>query len=179
MFENFGNIGFGDIISFLVDPPFTTTFFALKCLFIGIFVFFLVSIIFFLKKTHWWQWRFGEGSKDFFTEQSYEIKKIEEIWTKIDDRLKTNLESEYKLAIIEADGLLGEVLEKIGFTGKDYEERLEKMTTDQLSNLDKIKKVHQVRVNIIRDPDYRLNLDNAKKIIDVYREALENLEAFD
>jgi len=179
MFENIKNIGFGDILSFLVDPPFTTAFFILKCLFISVFIFFLVSIIYFLKKTHWWQWRFGEGSKEFFTEQSYEVKKINETWTEIDNRLKTNLESEYKLAIIEADGLLEEVLEKIGFVGKNFEERLEKMTADQLSDLDKIKKVHEIRANIIRDPDYRLDLDNTKKIISVYRKALEDLEAFD
>lgn len=179
MLENIGNIRPNDILSFLVDPPFTTTLLILKCLFISIFIFFLISIIYFLKKTHWMEWRFGEGRKEFLTEQSYEVKKISETWAGIDNRLKTDLESEYKLAIIEADGLLEEVLEKIGFAGKDFKERLEKMTLDQLPDIDKVKKVHEIRGSIIRDPDYRLSLDNAKKIIGVYREALESLEAFD
>lgn len=178
MIEGFGNFNPQDIISFLVDPPFETSLFIIKVVFIGFSLFFLIGIIYFSRNTHWLQWAFGEARREFLTERPYGTRQIDSVWKDIIKRLDAGLESEYKLAVIEADGLLDEVLERMGYGGKDFEERLSKISKSQIANVEEIKRVHKVRGDIVRDPDYRLSLEDAKKIMEVYKKTLDNLEAF-
>jgi len=86
------------------------------------------------------------------------------------------LESEAKLALIEADALLDETLKRLGYPGESLGERLEKLTVDILPNLEEIQKIHKIRNNIIHDPTYKLNLEEAKKALVIYEKALINLD---
>jgi hypothetical protein len=178
MFESNINFNPSEMFSFLIDPPFETTFFVLKLAFIGVSLFFLVSIIYFLRNTHWLQYAFGERTHEFLSKQPYGSKSIGSIWKDIAKRLDTGLESEYKLAVIEADGLTDEVLKRMGYKGTDFEDMLNKVSVSQISNIEEIKKAHKVRGDIVRDPDYRLSSEDAKKIMEVYKKTLDNLEAF-
>jgi len=88
------------------------------------------------------------------------------------------LESEYKLAVIEADNMVNETLKRMGYGGESLGERLEKLTAATLSNIEEIKEAHQVRNNIIHDPNYRLSLDDARKVLSIFEKAFKDLEAF-
>lgn len=172
------NISNIDVISWIVSPPFQRTLFIIKTLFILISLYFLAGIIYFCLKTHYLQWLYGEPVTALLFRRPYGIKKINKRWTQITKRLKSDLEEEYKLSIIEADALLDEVLRKIGYKGETIEERLDKLTTESLSNLNEVKKAHQVESDIVRDPNYRLTKEQAKKILLVYKKAFEELEVF-
>lgn len=138
---------------------------------------FLTAIIFLIRKTSWLRYRHGQDLKEFFTARPYEEKKIEKIWTKILAGLEKPSESEYKLAIIEADSLLNEILGKMGYQGETLGERLEKVTADILPNLQEILEAHKFRNNIVHDPDYRVTLEQAQGIIKIYQKALQDLNA--
>jgi len=178
MIEGFSNFHPQNILSFLADPPFETSLFIIKVVFISVSLSFLVGIIYFSRNTQWLQWAFGEPRKEFLTQRPYGTERIDSVWKEIVKRLDAGLESEYKLALIEADGLLDEVLERMGYRGKDLEERLDKIAVSQIPNVEEIKKVHKVRGDIVRDPDYRLSLEEAKRLMEVYKRTLDNLEAF-
>ena len=167
-----------DIISWIVSPPFTKTLFIIKTLFILISLYFFAGIIYFLSKTHYLQWLYGESVTSLLTQKPYGIKKINKRWKQIVERLKSGSEEEYKLSIIEADALLDEILKKIGYKGKTIEERFDKMTTEVLSNLEELKKAHQIESDIVRDPNYMLGREEAKKILLIYKKAFEELEVF-
>lgn len=175
---NLPSFDFNDIISFIISPSFSGTLLVLKVLFIVISFYFIISIIYFLSKTRYFQWLYGESLVDAFTKRPYGVKKMDKIWDMIMEKLKSDSESDYKLAVIEADGVLDEVFKKVGYKGKDLEARLKQLSPVHYPNLDKMKEAHQIRNDIVRDPDYQLGLSEAKKALAVYRKILEELEVF-
>jgi len=46
-----------------------------------------------------------------------------------------------------------------------------------LPNLEEARAAHQTRNNIVHDPNYRLSLDEARKILAVYEKSLIDLQA--
>ncbi|MFH1462244.1 MAG: hypothetical protein ABIG08_00865 [bacterium] len=168
----------GNLISFIISPSFDGWLFLLRIVFILVSLVAVVAMIFFAFKTPWFKFFFLEDFTEFMTYRPFGVRKIEKIWIKIKSRLNTGLESEYKLAVIEADSMLDDILKRMGFGGETLEERMQKITSATLPNLDEAKEIHQVRNNIVHDPDYQLSLDKARKILDVYEQSFKALQAF-
>ncbi len=103
-------------------------------------------------------------------------KKLVKKWAKIEQRLEAGQEAELKLAVIEADKFFDDVLKRCGYPGKDMGERLRKINSSQLSNIDDIWRAHKIRNNIVHDIDYKLMVIDAEKAVGAYRKALEELE---
>jgi hypothetical protein len=66
----------------------------------------------------------------------------------------------------------------MGYAGETLGERLKNLTSATLSNIEEIKATHQVRNNIVHDPDYRLSLDDTRAALAVFEQALRDLQAF-
>ena len=148
-----------------------------KFSFIGISLFFIGVIIFSIFKTTWIRRLLLWDMQEFVTYKPHGVRKLVKQWVKIKDRLDTGMESEYKLAIIEADSILDDILKRMGYFGESLGERLEKLTSASLPNLDDVKEAHKVRNNIVHDPDYKLALDEARKTMAVFEKALVDLQA--
>ena len=169
-----------NIIPYLTSPPpypFYQWFIIARIVFIVVFLFFLFWIIYFLFKTSWLQIRFLEDAVEFFTYRPSGTRRFLKQWEKIKRRLEIGLESENKLAIIEADSIFNDVLERMGFIEETFELRMKHLTLDLLSNIEEILEVHKIRNNIVYDPNYQITLDEAKKIILIYEKALIDLQA--
>lgn len=150
----------------------------LKVIFLLFALFFILAIIYFLKNSTWLRRVFFQDFVEFATFSSYAMGKVTKAWEKITGRLEKGTEDEAKLAILEADEILNETLSKMGYTKEEtLGEKLDKVTPDTISNLGEILEAHKIRNNIIHDPDYRLNLIEAQKIISIYGKALRDLEA--
>ena len=152
-------------------------FLVVKFIFLAISLFFIVIIVFVLITTTWLKRLVIWDLKEFMTFRHYGLPRIEKKWANIRERLEAGTEAEAKLAIIEAEVLLDDTLKRVGFLGQTLDEKLEKLNTDILSNLEEVKEVHKVRSNIIHDPSYRLDIKEAKRVLDVYEDALVDLEA--
>jgi len=150
-----------------------------KFIFLLFTLFFLGVIIYFLKKTTFIDRIFLQDFVEFITFSSSGMSKSMGAFMKIKERLKSQNEDEAKLAIIEADDLLNEVLNKIGYKQEEsLGEKLDEVTPDSLSNLKEVIEVHRIRNNIIHDPAYRFDFEEAKRILSVYEQAIQNLESF-
>jgi len=114
---------------------------------------------------------------EFFTFKAYGTRKTFKKWNKIKGKLELPSESEHKLAIIEAESLLDDILKRIGFPGQTVGERLKQITPVQLSNIEEIWEAHKIRNNIVHDPDYRLSQEETKKALEIYERALMHLQA--
>lgn len=103
-------------------------------------------------------------------------KKIKKRWFQIEERLKTNNQSQFKIAILEADSLADEMLFSIGYGGKNMKERLDLADANQVEEIDNLREGHEIRNKIIFDDNFNFDKAEAERVIGLYREFLENLE---
>jgi len=175
-------ISFQDIsksaIDFFLNPPPGGWLLVVKIVFFVVSGLLLFGITYALTRSSYLFWGFMEDASEFLTFRPSGVRKITKTWEKIAARLETGLETEYKLAVIEADGLLDDVLRKMGIKGDTLEDRLKGLTSATLPNLDEIGFAHKSRTEILHNPDQPLSLDEARRLLKVYEDALETLQAF-
>ena len=170
------NIDFNSIFTYITSIHIQERLIFVQLTFMVISMILVGLIIFILLRTHYLQWLFVQDMVQFFTMRPFGAKKITKQWNKILEYLESGSESEYKLAVIGADDMFDESLKKMGYTGETLEEKLGKLTSATLPNIKQLYDTHQLRNNIVHDPDYRLTLDETKKILDVYDQAFRDLQ---
>jgi len=164
-----------EVISYISSSELQGELLILKVVFIFFSVVFFAGVMYFLIKSSFIKAHFWYDVIEFFAWQPYGFLKIIKRWKKIKQRIEKKAENEYKLAIIEADDFLNEVLEKKGYKGESFEERIEKVEEIELPNKNEIIKAHQVRDSVVYDPDFKLELEQARDVIDNYEKAIRNL----
>jgi hypothetical protein len=97
-------------------------------------------------------------------------------WKQIQRRLKTGELNQLKLAILEADRVLYEILKMIDYRVKNFDEILEKITEIQLSNIKEIRHVHKLRHRIAGEPDFHISANEAEMAIEIYKRAFQELK---
>ena len=166
---------FENLISYIVSSELQQTIEPLKMAFIAVFLFFFLALVIFIFRTDWLRFRFLEDIFQFFTYRPYGIKRLVKPWSKILKKIKTGKEFEYKLAVIEADSMVDEMLKKSGYSGKDLKEKLQQAGLMAFINKEELLDAHKIRLELVSNPDYQLDLGQAKKILDVYEKTLINL----
>jgi hypothetical protein len=167
-----------NLISFFVSPPSSEWLLVLEIFFIVLSLLLLGIIIFGFSKSLWFKFRFMDDFIEILTYKPIGTKKIEKDWRKILAKLDSGLESEYKLAIIEANNVADEALKKMGYSGETLTEKLEKVAPTILSDVQEYKDACQVRNNIVYDPNYNLSLEKAKKTLEIYENLFKELNLF-
>jgi len=155
-----------------------TFLFYLKIIFIIIGALFLLGIILLLLKNSWLKRRFFENWTEFFIYRPFGVKKTFKQWTRVLKRLETGREADYKLAVIEADDLLNDILKKMGYKGETMAKILEQLDATILSDIEEVWEVHKIRNNVVHDPDYKLSLEQAKEVLGIYEKTFRTLEMF-
>jgi hypothetical protein len=145
-----------------------------KFSFIGFSVLAIMAIILLIPRVSWTQFRIKDEFAAYSKYNPGTTKKITKSWLKIMSRLNANLESEFKLALIEADDVLDKALKAQGFQGETMGDRLKQITPDILVNVEEIKEAHKIRNDIVHDPDYHLTRVVVQKALDCYEETLRN-----
>lgn len=104
-------------------------------------------------------------------------KAIEERWNKLLEKIKSNDERDLRLAVIEADSLVDEILKSHGHKGKDMGERLKSFHSGELAYLDDLWEAHKIRNRLAHEADFHLPVGEAQRIIGIYNKVLEELLA--
>ena len=150
----------------------------IKVIFLILSFILFVFIVFSISKTSFLKLHFLYTLTEFLTYRPFGSQKRKKDWKKIRNRLNKALESEYKLAVIEADNMLNDILKKMSYKGDSLGEKLEGSKIIIFSNVEEIKQAHRVRSDIVHDPNYNLSLDKAKEVLDVFEKACRELENF-
>jgi hypothetical protein len=161
-----------------ISPWFWFSVGILKIIFILVSLALFIGTIILLFKASWLKKRYFEDAEEMSSYKSGGEKKMFKDWKKITNRLDSQIEPEYKLAILEADDLVDGVFAKMGYSGSAMAEKINKMDISILPNMSAILEAHKIRDNIVHDPDYKLDLARAKETIGVYEQALRDLEFF-
>lgn len=149
----------------------------LQPLFVGASLILAAFLVFLMIKTSYFKYAFMLDVVEFFMAKPYSAGKVVREWNAIQKRLETGRESEYKLAVIEADSLLRSVLKRIGYSGKTFEEQTSHLTREILSDIDEIREAHRIRNDIAYDPSYSIDLDEARRVLKMYEKALFDMGA--
>ncbi len=162
-------------ISFILSSDLQDALLPVKIIFLGIFLLFLLVIIYFTLKTQWLKYRALEDTYQFLSFKPYGMRVFTKPWLKIMKKLKTEKESEYKLAVVEADSMINNAFEKAGYGGENLKEKIEKLSPSVFFNKENLLKAHNIRNEIISNTDFKLELDQAQKLLGVYERALIDL----
>lgn len=110
---------------------------------------------------------------DLISFSNLDEKRIIKAWRQIEMRIVHQQEADLKLAVIEADKLLDEVLKVAGYQGETMADRMKNLTPANLSNIEQAWRAHKVRNRIVHEPDFEITTQEALELVDIYRKALQ------
>ena len=92
-----------------------------------------------------------------------------ERWKKVLDYLFSINENDWKLAVIEADSMLFDLLTSLGFKGDNLGDKLKNANINNFRSLNAAWEVHNIRNKIAHEgSSFQLSLHEAKRVIALY-----------
>ncbi len=116
----------------------------------------------------------GEPKVDWFgDEESQENPK----WKKVEEHIDSDNPSDWKLAIIEADIMLGELLEAQGYNGETIGDRLKQIEISDFRTLNEAWEAHKIRNQIAHEgSNFIISEREAKRIIGLFQKVFEEFK---
>ncbi|MFA6158797.1 MAG: hypothetical protein WC763_04230 [Candidatus Paceibacterota bacterium] len=91
-------------------------------------------------------------------------------WMQVETHINSTNPSDWRLAILEADIMLGDVLNKMGYQGDSIGEQLKGVEESDFLTLQDAWEAHRVRNQVAHEgSDFQLNERDAKRIIGLYK----------
>lgn len=98
-------------------------------------------------------------------------------WEEITRHLDGENPIEWKMAIIEADALLDDIMKGIGYKGETLAERLKSIEPSDFENLQNVWAAHKIRNRLVHEPGkVKLSRGDAKSAVEKYEKALKELK---
>lgn len=95
-------------------------------------------------------------------------------WEDIQKHMASMSSSDWRMAILEADILLYEMLDQMGYDGDTIAEKLKKVESSDFNTLDLAWRAHKVRNAISHEgSDYELSHQQAQNTIELYQKVFE------
>jgi uncharacterized membrane protein len=92
-------------------------------------------------------------------------------WQVVESHINSDNPSDWKLAIIEADLILEEMLDRAGYEGPTLGEKLKSSATGDFATLGYAREAHGVRNQIAHQgSEFQISKTAARRVIDLYRE---------
>ncbi len=108
-------------------------------------------------------------------DQAQYMSGSESKWEEIKRHINSDRESDWKLAVIDADKFLDDLLKKDGYPGETMGDRLMSIDKAQFVSLDGLWEAHKIRNKLAHDVNYFLRYAEAKRAIQCYEAALNEL----
>ncbi len=90
-------------------------------------------------------------------------------WTQVQLHINSKNPGEWKLAIIEADGMLDQLLKSIGYHGETVGDRLKAVEKSDFLSLEAAWEAHKIRNQIAHEgPGFEINEREARRIVGLY-----------
>ncbi len=99
-----------------------------------------------------------------------------ERWEKIQTYMESDNESDWKLAIIEADKLLDELVTKMGYIGDNLGERLKSVEPSDFLSLQAAWEAHKMRNRIAHEQGLQLTRREARRTIDLFAQVFKEFQ---
>ncbi|MEK7514698.1 MAG: hypothetical protein AAB587_02650 [Patescibacteria group bacterium] len=98
-------------------------------------------------------------------------------WDKVIKFINSVNPADWKIAILEADIMLDEMLEKMGYGGETMGDKLKSVEASDFLTLNSAWEAHKIRNTIAHDgTDFLLNEREAKRIVDLYKQVFDEFK---
>lgn len=95
---------------------------------------------------------------------------LDKRWKQVMRLINSNNPTDWRLAILEADIMLGDVLTKQGFQGDTIGDQLKGVSKGDFLTLDQAWEAHKIRNQIAHGgSDFQMNEREAKRVVDLYK----------
>lgn len=99
---------------------------------------------------------------------------VDKRWQNVLTRIESLSEGDWRLAIIEADIILEDMLTKMGYHGEGVGEKLKLAERSDFNTLDIAWEAHKVRNRIAHDgPAFHLSHDEARRVVGLFQKVFE------
>ncbi len=164
---------FGGSAGNLIDPNVKWWIKFILAIIAGVFTFFIIVLARKLIKLR------GEekaellslSQKDFTVERA-----ANDNWQKLVDYTDTDNEANWKLAIIEADKILDELVKKMGYPGQDMGERLRAVEPSDFLTLEDAWEAHRIRNKIAHEAGFELTKREAKRVLGLFEKVFREFD---
>jgi hypothetical protein len=99
-----------------------------------------------------------------------------ERWEHVNTLINSPNSSDWRLAIIEADIMLEDMLNTEGYHGESVGDKLKAVDRSDMLTLDQAWEAHKIRNNIAHNSDYSLNERDAKRAIMLYESVFKEFK---
>jgi len=97
-----------------------------------------------------------------------------ERWNRVEDLASSTEPGNWRLAILEADIMLDDIVRRMGYVGEGLGERLKQVEKSDFVTLDKAWEAHKIRNSIAHEGgDFILTQREARRIIGLYKEVFQ------
>ena len=96
------------------------------------------------------------------------------VWKEIIDRLDSFNEADWRFAIIKADTMLEEIIDRMGYHGETLGEKLKMIEESDFTTLSQAWEAHKVRNKIAHEGDFVLSKREARRVVELYRQVFED-----
>lgn len=104
-------------------------------------------------------------------------EKKSEKWNQLVDLATSENHADWRLAILEADIMLDDMLVLRGYQGEGVGERLKQVDRNSFKTLDKAWEAHKVRNTIAHaGSDFELTQRETRRVIDMYKQVFEEFD---
>ncbi len=97
-------------------------------------------------------------------------------WERIAGYIESDHPNDWRIAILDADVILDEILEKAGYTGDTVADKLKQVEESDLTTLEFAWEAHKVRNRIVHDADFVLSRREAERVFELYRNVFEEFQ---
>jgi hypothetical protein len=98
-------------------------------------------------------------------------------WTKVLEHINSANQSDWKLAILEADIMLGEMLDRMGYHGATIADKLKSIESSDFTNLQAAWDAHKVRNAIAHEgSDFAITKPEAERVIKLFKKVFEEFQ---
>lgn len=123
-----------------------------------------------LKKTE------GEDISELIpTEEALGVRQSR--WDTVTKHMESDNQADWRMAILEADNLLDEIIKKIGVPGDNIGERLKNMEVSDFNNLQNAWEAHKIRNRIAHEGvKFQITKEEAGRVISLYKKSLQEFK---
>ena len=99
-------------------------------------------------------------------------------WQKLREDARATPPASYTMAIVNADALIDELIQEVGFVGRDAAERFGRLNHIGLKQdaVNGIFRAHKIRNQIAHEPNFFLSAKDAERVLDLYERFLTEVK---